>query len=377
MGKRKSNEDWVQEVSLLVGREYVFLDKYINSSTKLRVQHTKCGHLYEVKPNVFLNGRRCPKCAKDARKGKRVEPMTHSQWLCRVESLVGDEYTFHESYQGSINPLKVTHELCGYKYTVTPSDFSRGARCPKCIHKRTTITQSKTPEEFNKQVTEITKGEYLFLESYKGTHKSIRVKHTLCGYHYKVSPHDFLKGTRCPECLRLSKKKTQQEWDEQVLELGHGEYKFIECYKRDNEKIKCKHTICGHEYMVAPNTFINGARCPKCKYSKGEKEVERTLNELGIAFIPQKRFPGLRNHLPLSFDFFLPEHLILIEYQGQQHYKPIDFFGGKDTFIKQQLHDEMKKNYSSANGYSLIEIPYFEDVKTYLTSEIEKIRKEK
>jgi len=49
---------------------------------------------------------------------------------------------------------------------------------------------------------------------------------------------------------------------------------------------------------------------------------------LDIEYIKQKRFEKCRNKLPLPFDFYLPNENICIEYDGIQHFKPIDYFGG-------------------------------------------------
>ena len=61
--KVKSNDEFLTEVKNLVGDEYTFLEKYgENRFQKLKVKHNSCGYIYEVKPNDFLQGHRCPKC---------------------------------------------------------------------------------------------------------------------------------------------------------------------------------------------------------------------------------------------------------------------------------------------------------------------------
>ena len=45
----------------------------------------------------------------------------------------------------------------------------------------------------------------------------------------------------------------------------------------------------------------------------------------------------------LKFDFQIPDLGILIEYDGIQHYEPLDFFGGIKTFKKLQEYDSIKK----------------------------------
>lgn len=57
-----------------------------------------------------------------------------------------------------------------------------------------------------------------------------------------------------------------------------------------------------------------------------------------------------RQHL----DIYLPQHKIGIEYQGIQHSRPIDYFGGKENFDKQKKRDQMKFNKCEKNNCHLI-----------------------
>ena len=72
----------------------------------------------------------------------------------------------------------------------------------------------------------------------------------------------------------------------------------------------------------------------------------------------------------LSYDFYLPKENILIEYQGQQHYHPVELFGGDKQFKIQKNNDNLKRQYAKDKDITLIEIPYTEDtyekVKNYL-----------
>lgn len=67
----------------------------------------------------------------------------------------------------------------------------------------------------------------------------------------------------------------------------------------------------------------------------------------------------------LSYDFAVLDDnldiILLIECQGQQHYKPIDLFGGKEQFELQMLHDEMKREFAKSHYIPLLEISYLED----------------
>ena len=62
----------------------------------------------------------------------------------------------------------------------------------------------------------------------------------------------------------------------------------------------------------------------------------------------------------MSFDFYIPDWNILIEFQGIQHEKPVDFFGGEEQFLIQQEHDRRKRKYAEDNNIKLLEIWYYE-----------------
>jgi len=53
-------------------------------------------------------------------------------------------------------------------------------------------------------------------------------------------------------------------------------------------------------------------------------------------------------------DIFLPKRKIAIEYQGEQHFEPIDIFGGWDGLNKTQRRDRRKFELCSQNGVKLI-----------------------
>jgi hypothetical protein len=56
------------------------------------------------------------------------------------------------------------------------------------------------------------------------------------------------------------------------------------------------------------------------------------------------------------FDIFIPSKKIAIEYQGTQHYKPVEFFGGKKAFELNKKRDKLKKEKCLKYGVKLIEV---------------------
>jgi hypothetical protein len=55
-------------------------------------------------------------------------------------------------------------------------------------------------------------------------------------------------------------------------------------------------------------------------------------------------------------DIWFPKHKVGIEYQGLQHDKPIDFFGGEIAFLKNKERDKRKKSLFKKNNSILIEV---------------------
>ena len=54
------------------------------------------------------------------------------------------------------------------------------------------------------------------------------------------------------------------------------------------------------------------------------------------------------------YDIYIPSKKVAIEYQGQQHYEPISFFGGEKGFQKTLLRDKKKLEISQNNGIDVL-----------------------
>ena len=134
---------FLEKVYDKVGKEYTFLEEYVNNKVKLKVRHNICGNIYDVRPNDFLSrGRRCPKCSMK----KRVKALNaeiprkkNEDFLKEIESICQGEYTFLEEYVNNKVKLKVRHNICGNIYDVRPNDFLQGYRCPFCSSSRNSV----------------------------------------------------------------------------------------------------------------------------------------------------------------------------------------------------------------------------------------------
>jgi len=370
MTKMLTNAEWEERaLSMPDGEDYVWLDTYAGMNKNIRVKHKVCGCVYTVRPYNFCSGKRCPKCAKLYRR----TPEEWKQVLLRQKK--GADYTWLEPVLRSKDKPLVRHEVCKMVYRVRVSNFMRGVRCPYCHAKSSGVKQRKSNEDFLAEVLLLPDGDsYHWEEPYVTAVKKIRVTHTLCGKTYMVTPNKFLSGCRCPYCYG-NKKYTNEEWLEKAVLLPKGgEYKWLSPYVNSKAKMQVEHTVCSHVYSVTPSNFIWGKRCPYCFSSTGEDIIESLLSTAGVSHTRQAKFKGLVDSRELSYDFFLEKKGVLIEYNGYQHYYPVEFFGGEKTYEKQVLHDNMKARYALNKGYTLKVVPYWlttsESIKQFLGDDV-------
>ena len=64
----------------------------------------------------------------------------------------------------------------------------------------------------------------------------------------------------------------------------------------------------------------------------------------------------------MSYDVYICGLKVAIEYQGKQHFEPVDYFGGKENFEKQQERDKLKAERSRDNGIKLVHVNYWESI---------------
>lgn len=103
------------------------------------------------------------------------------------------------------------------------------------------------------------------------------------------------------------------------------------------------------------------------------KTISKHYKEYGV--ISQHRPLWLKSSFggQMSYDIYISELKIAIEYQGEQHFKPVEYFGGEESFKKVQIRDKEKQQLSNEKGIKLIYINYWEEVTEGLI--IEKIEK--
>lgn len=263
--------------------------------------------------------------------------------------LESENYQLISPYKGATTKLtlKCPHN---HEFNIVPYSFKNiGTRCPICQG----LSKEHAKEQFEKLVQ---KEGYTLLSPYKGVMKKVKLR---CprNHEFNVTPNHFKNhGTRCPICSGNSKEHSKQEFENLVQNEG---YELLDKYKNAKTKVKMR---CpqGHTFEMTPNNFKNvGQRCPICQGSFGERITYEYLTNLGLDFEIQKTFEGLigvKNGGLLKFDFYISSLNLLLEINGEQHYKPFDHWGGEEQLLIQMENDNRKKAFARAMGINLVEI---------------------
>ena len=148
-----------------------------------------------------------------------------------------------------------------------------------------------------------------------------------------------------------------------------------------HKKYKCECWLCGKQYEFLSSDFIilsdtYGANADKGYYSKAccdchkissfQWRTIKLFQEYGVNYIAEYWDQGLyipwNNGKLLRYDFAILDAngdiKCFIECQGEQHYKPVDEFGGEKGFRNRKRNDEKKREYAREKNIPLIEIPY-------------------
>ena len=104
-------------------------------------------------------------------------------------------------YINNRTKFKVKCNVCGHEFTTCADYLQRGRGCPECAKKRRAKKQTSNISEFLKKASKFDYiDDYEFLTEYTKANSKMKVKHTLCGHEYYVTPNKFLSGKQCPFC---------------------------------------------------------------------------------------------------------------------------------------------------------------------------------
>jgi len=169
---------------------------------------------------------------------------------------------------------------------------------------------------------------------------------------HRKSVHDTEKEYNCDTCTKGYGRKGCLTRHQTIKHDDTVTHKCEKCQGFFNEKYA----------LERHDDICTGGK----KGSGGECRVREALEALGIAHEHDRGYEvkGTGGG-DLRWDFRIPkapglpvDKMMFIEYNGQQHYKPVGLFGGEEQLSKQKIHDQIKDDFCKLHGYPILWISY-------------------
>lgn len=345
------------------------IGEYIGIHHKTQFKCLVDGYEWTAEPNTVLNaGRGCPKCGGTLR-------LTDDEFRERLAT-INPDVSILGRYERMATKV---HCQCphGHFWDAYPRNLLGGHDCPSCSAIEASRRMKLTQENFCEKV-HIYHPHIEVMGEYQGSNSDIELRCMICGNIWTTKAHNSLNGHGCPKCgvgrQASHRTKSHNDFISELKELN-DKICVLSLYQNHHTKISCQCLICGHIWKATPQNLLRGTGCPRCSQSRGEQQIEKFLLENSIEYYPQHRFDECRNKRILPFDFYCPAYNCCIEYDGQQHFYPVNFGGCSDSealnsFLNTQINDQIKTQFCNEHHIDLLRIPYehFKNIDSILTN---------
>jgi hypothetical protein len=283
-----------------------------------------------------------------------------------------------EEYEGNRNKLKwkCLKEECGEIFEKNWGDMSQNQGCPYCVGKQIGLSNCLATLRLD-LAAEWHPTKNGDLTPYNITISSGRKVWWKCSknpkHEWETSVANRNKGDNCPYCygryasedynLLVVNPKLCEEWDYEKNKKKPDEY----C-PNSEEKAWWVCKECGYNWKSTIGNRNKNIGCPECSKSNGEKRIKEILSKYNIFYDSQYIFNDLigigggwlRFDVPIFYDKEKTKLKMLIEFDGEQHYKWIKGWMTKKDFNKLQYHDKLKNEYCQKHNIPLLRIKWFD-----------------
>ena len=355
MSKTVTNEEFIKRCEEKHGGRFDHsMVEYTDSKTKIKVICNECGHISERFPQNHLKSKCCKVCKSES------ERMNLESFMEKSIKIYGEKFDYSKvDFKGRTHSVELICNDCGKESLRKPTrHLTKYYECKHCLHDSLRMTR----DEFlrRSKVIHGDKFDYSMVE-YTRNSTPVFIKCNDCGDICNIAPANHLSGRSCPRC---SKKKvpTNEEFIKRCSKKHKDRYDYSKVsYKNCKTKVEIICKKCDQSFMQTPSKHLFGRGCPHCNLSIGENRIIDFLDENEVSYETQKTFKDCVNVGRLKFDFYI-EGLGCIEFNGKQHYQPVEFFGGVEEFLKNITRDSIKRSYCCTRGIPLHVIKYNEDV---------------
>ena len=290
----------------------------------------------------------------------RMKKINNDIFINRSNIIHNNRYDYSlVDYKKSVIKEKIICPEHGI-FLQSPNVHLSGHGCPLCGQIKVDNSKRCSLEDFIKRSNVIHNNKYDYSKvEYKNTNTKVKI---ICKIHgeFEQKPYHHLNGTMCPYCRGVKTNKNIFVEKSNVIHDNKYDYSLVD-YKNCNTNVIIQCPI-HKEFNQTPTKHLAGHGCPICNESKGEINIRKYLNKNKIKYVSQYRFDGCKDKNELIFDFYLPDFNICIEFDGEQHYNPLKFFGGDIGLIDNIKKDNIKNDYCHENSIKLFRIKYDDNI---------------
>jgi hypothetical protein len=314
--------DFVEERSGILLTEF-----YTSAKTKLHIRCLIDGFEWRPSWDSISHGHWCPMCAEQAK------PLIKD--IADFASKKNGVLLTNE-YSNSTTKLLVRCELDGFEWGITWSNLRRGHWCPKCAGQ--TLANLSDIRDFVAG-----RGGTLMSESFTSSDDKLTMRCEKDGHIWTARWGHVRSGSWCPKCAGQLRPTISEVRG--LVESRNGAL-LSDSYVNAHDALRVKCNIDGHEWGPCWWNLVNGQWCPKCSIGKSQKLLQLILERLLAA----KSISNYRGFTWLDtengrqeIDIYFHSIKLAVEYDGEQHFKAVAFFGGDDG-LKEVMRLDREKN---------------------------------
>lgn len=193
-----------------------------------------------------------------------------------------------------------------------------------------------------------------------------------CGSRKHVDAYNLIGGyTKDCGCGRKKKMSTikSKYSEKEIINKVFGRLTVISRAKNDKHGKKryvCK-CDCGNTVTVTAQCLYSGhTQSCGCLISKGNEELKKALEIIDCDYKSEYHVRLDNEDIPwMRFDAYVESMRLAIEFDGEQHFRPVDFGGygdqsANENYEKTIVRDNIKRRYCDDNKITLLRIPYTE-----------------
>ena len=415
MPKRKTLEEFLTDAKIVHGNKYDYsqVKEYVNNKTPVAIVCNTCGKSFQQKPHLHLTGHGCPYCANNTqltteefvRRAKAVwgDRYTyeksvyttskakvvvtcpihgdfsttaydflqgHGCYACGIESLKqkrrisqdqfiaqckaihGNRYDYSQTvYRGKRQKITIICREHG-PFEQWPGNHLNGEGCKWCKRDMQKDLFSMGRDEFITKAQSVHGNRYDYSKVvYVNNHTKVCIVCLIHGEFWQFPNNHINQKQGCPECCS-NQKTTTEAFIEKSRSVHGDRYDYSKVVYKNNVTPVC--IICPEhgEFWQKPMNHLAGCGCPECGLGRSKQET-KLYNVLSEQYDCERHYKNDvlgRQHI----DIYLKDFNIAVEYQGEQHFRPVEKWGGEKYFLKQVERDKTKNRICEENGILLL-----------------------